>query len=169
MKPLSENQGLARLLRLKDELRLKIAPYEREAHPCSICNTPGACCLDEHFVNVRISKLEAVAIAGVIDRLPAIRRSAVVERIENVVSREKFACPLYDRSAGCLVHHGAKPAPCMIHACYENAQDLPPDDLLDQAEAAIDRLNVSVYREHTPLHPLPRAVAAAISSKDSTI
>ncbi|HEY2847500.1 MAG TPA: hypothetical protein VGI80_06760 [Pyrinomonadaceae bacterium] len=153
---------------MKKHLRSDVAVYERKARSCSSCDTPGACCLDEHFVNVRISRLEAVAISKVIERLPAIRRAAVEERVRNSASQlagictATFACPLYEKGTGCLVHDEAKPVPCIIHACYERSQDLPPDELQDAAELAIDRLNARVYGQTMPFEALPGAVQAAI-------
>jgi hypothetical protein len=167
---ISEINALDRLSLLKTRLRSDVGVYEQKARPCSSCDTPGACCLDEHFVNVRISRLEAVAISKVIERLPVIRRAAVEERISNSSSQlamgrktATFACPLYEKGTGCLVHHEAKPVPCMIHACYDKREDLPPDELQDAAELAIDKLNERVYGRATALQPLPIAVSKARS------
>ena len=167
MKILSQSKALEQLKALKADLRTQVASFEHRAQPCATCNTPGACCLDEHFVNVRISRLEAVAITNVLDQLPAIRRAAVQERIANAASQllkraddhtPTFACPLYEKNTGCLVHHEAKPVPCIIHACYERQEDLPPDALQNVAELAIDRLNDRTYGKSTPLAPLPIAL-----------
>jgi hypothetical protein len=165
MKILSKTRALERLKQLKNEFAESIrAGYEYRAKSCAACETPGACCLDAHFVNVRITKLEAEAIAQVIDRLPAIRREGVQARIEDAVSRYglvnedaggTYACPLHDSSAGCLVHETAKPLPCIQHACYENKADLPPDQLLADAEAAVERLNTLTYGRATAIAPLP--------------
>lgn len=168
MKRLSETSALRRLHRIKEGLRSDLEAYEERAASCLTCPTPGECCLDEHFVNVHVSRLEAVAISDVIDGLDPFRRAAVLERLENVSLRliakadgrnATFACPFYERSTGCIVHDEAKPAPCMVHACYERAEDLPPDDRQDQAENAIYRLNKRVYGSST-LDPLPLAVQA---------
>lgn len=161
MRILAEKVALERLRSVKDELRSNVAVYEKNAKACATCNTPGACCLDEHFVNVRISRLEAVAIANVIDELPAVRRAAIDARIAQTEGRSTYPCPLYEKSSGCLVHDEAKPVPCMIHACYERAEDLPPEDLQDAAEMTIDRLNQRVYGSAGPLTPIPAAVQAA--------
>ncbi|MBV9240695.1 MAG: hypothetical protein JO314_01700, partial [Acidobacteria bacterium] len=159
MKLISETEALAKLGTLKDDLRSNIAAYETKAQPCAACETPGACCLDEHFVNVRISRLEAIAIEQVIQTLPPVRRAAVDERILNAAAAatEFFACPLYEKSIGCLVHNEAKPVPCIVHACYERCEELPPDQFQDSAELAIDRLNRRVYRSNISLLPLPVA------------
>src|SRR5262249_39267295 len=145
--------------------------YEHKAKPCSACETPGACCLDAHFVNVRISRLEAVAITKTLDALGDDRRSNVYRRIDDVIRRfglndgeastKTFACPLYERAIGCLLHDTAKPLPCIAHACYENKEDLPPDELLDSAELAVEQLNRKVYRRPLPLLSLPVAVKKA--------
>ena len=164
MKIISEVKGLDDLKRIKDKLRSAIAPYETRAQPCATCDTPGACCLDEHFVNVRISRLEAVAIANVIDKLSPIRRAAVEERIANTATTAAsfFACPLYEKGTGCLVHDGAKPVPCIVHACYDRREDLPPNELQDAAELAINSLNGRVYGRSQQFEPLPVAVSRAI-------
>lgn len=171
MKVLSEKRALALLKRVKDDLRSDVAVYERRAADCAACDTPGACCLDEHFVNVRISRLEAVAIAGVIEQIHGIRRAALEERIANAAVPllcaadhiETFACPLYEKGTGCLVHDEAKPVPCIHHACYASRNDLPPDDLQNAAELAIDRLNERVWGRSQHLQPIPVAVQRAIS------
>ena len=170
MKILSQTTALDQLKALKADLRAEVAAYEQHAQPCATCNTPGACCLDEHFVNVRISRLEAVAITNVIDQLTPIRRAAVQERIANTASKlakyddtsaPAFACPLYEKGTGCLVHHEAKPVPCIIHACYDRPDDLPPDTLQNAAELTIHRLNHRTYATPTPLTPIPLALSTA--------
>ena len=61
MKTLSEKQALIKLRELKNDLRANIKQnYEHRAKDCGTCETKGACCLDAHFVNVHITKLEAV-------------------------------------------------------------------------------------------------------------
>jgi hypothetical protein len=110
-------------------------------------------------VNVRISRLEAAAIQQVLSRLTAVRREGVYARITDAAGdlseKETYACPLFEKGSGCLVHSDAKPLPCINHACYENSGDLPPDDLLDEREAAIDRLNQRVYGRAAAWLPLP--------------
>ncbi len=142
--------------------------YECAAKSCLACTTPGACCLDEHFVNVRISRLEAAAIGDVIGGLAPEQRAQVAERVDAAINKygltgrdespNTFACPLYEKGSGCLVHAAAKPLPCIQHACYETAADLPPDELLDDAETAVDALNRRVYRSPQPFLPLPVAI-----------
>src|SRR5690606_41799951 len=69
--------------------------------------TPGACCLDAHFVNVRITRLEAAAIRKTIADLPEELKGRVVERAQDAVKRfdlneastGTYACPLLDRKS----------------------------------------------------------------------
>ena len=85
MRLISEKQGLEKLRRLKDDFAVRIRlDFENKAKSCMTCETPGACCLDAHFVNVRISRLEAAAIRNAIreafkrigrKRLPSRRRN----------------------------------------------------------------------------------------------
>jgi len=167
VKLISEQNGIRRLRDLKDTFRESIASgYEHRAKDCLTCETPGACCLDAHFVNVRISRLESAAIKGVLDRLEPEHRALVDERIAKSIDQysltaggsETYACPLFERGAGCLVHSEAKPAACITHACYENPADLPPDELLTDAEERIDALNKQVYSVAAPWLPLPLAI-----------
>lgn len=170
MKTVSESSALKRLSDVRDKLRTLVAGgYEHRAKSCIACDTPGACCLDEHFVNVRISRLEAVAIGNVIRGLPPGKQAEIVTKIDDAIERyglvetngdptKTFACPLYEKGTGCLVHAEAKPLPCIQHACYENAADLPPDELLDDAEAEVDKLNRGTYRSPQPFLPIPLAI-----------
>lgn len=165
-KLVSETQALKVLDRVRDEFRSAVGVYEQKASGCAECSTPGACCLDEHFVNVRISRLEAVAIRNALTELPDDEYEDVLRKITTTINRYRlrtdsdktYACPLYDRAAGCLVHETAKPLPCIHHACYERKEDLPPDKLLDEAELAVERLNERVYGRSLPLLPLPVAI-----------
>lgn len=171
MKIQSEKQALARLETIRDDVANTIRNgYEHKADPCSACLTPGACCLDAHFVNVRISRLEAVAINAVIDALPMERATAIRDRIDRTITEydlrtdaeheNKFACPLFEKEIGCRVHDVAKPIPCIVHACYESAADLPPSSITETAELAIDRLTTQTYGRPQPLMPIPIALRA---------
>jgi hypothetical protein len=171
MKAISEKEGIDRLaaIRVRFGERMR-TEYEHAALPCSVCPTPGACCLDEHFVNVRIARLEAAAIRKVLAAMPEDQRRKVEDRIEAAVTRYKldealdpettYACPLFEKGVGCLVHAAAKPLPCIAHACYERDEDLPPDEILNEAELLIDKLNERVYREPSELLPIPYAIIA---------
>jgi len=169
MRFLTEKKALELLRGIRQGLAREVAVgYEHRAKSCLTCDTPGACCLDEHFVNVRISRLEAAAISHVLRSLSAEKQAEINERADIAVEKyglnadggalRTFACPLYEKGTGCLVHHDAKPLPCIQHACYENAADLPPDELLDRAEASVDALNRRTYRTAQPLLPLPVAI-----------
>ena len=157
MKTLTETKALRDLQKLKSEYQNFIKEtYEPNAQSCETCPTKGACCLDAHFVNVHITKLEAIAIVKTLAKLDDKKRSEVYERIAQTVDKyelksagdsftKTYACPLYEKSVGCLVHFEGKPAPCISHACYENETDLPPDFLQTEVENQIARLNARVY------------------------
>ena len=138
-----------------------------KAKSCITCETPGACCLDAHFVNVRISQLEAKAIGEVLNDLPKERRDLVYGRVDQTIEQfglaagedNTYACPLFEKGTGCLVHSQAKPLPCIQHACYENEKDLPPDELLAEQEGQVDVLNRKVYGRAASLIPLPLAIS----------
>lgn len=164
MKVLSESRALEKLHDLKSEFAEHIRDnYESRAKSCMTCETPGACCLDTHFVNVRITRLEAVAIRRVIDKLPngkdvMTRVDEAVERFALLKCGEFFACPLLEKGVGCLVHERGKPLPCIMHACYQKKEDLPPDELLTEQEGLVEELNEAVYRAPATQLPLPVAV-----------
>jgi len=73
-----------------------------------------------------------------------------------------YACPMFEKGTGCLVHDTAKPLPCIVHACYSSELDLPPDELLDEAELAVSKLNEQIYRRPTEYLPIPLAVSKLI-------
>lgn len=160
MKPISETAGIEKLGRIREEFAREVRlGYEHKARSCSTCETPGACCLDEHFVNVRISRLEAAAIRSSIEALDRTIRAEIDSRLAAIPDTAEFyACPLYQAGVGCLVHATAKPLPCIAHACYERKEDLPPAELLDEREVEIDRLNRRVYGRSEPLIPIHRAL-----------
>lgn len=145
-----------------------IENFEHAASPCNECTTPGACCLDEHFVNVRISHLEAVAMLAAINKENAFTRQGINERIENAIELydlsevneydKTYACPLYEKGRGCIVHEKGKPAACVMHACYESERDMPPALLLDEQELKIDKLNESVYGRNEGWLSIPIAL-----------
>lgn len=160
MRRLGESTGIERLAAIREEFRGEIVQrFEHRASPCSICETPGACCLDEHFVNVRVSRLEASAIKKAVGEMPDYVRSAVFSRLERIDPvAEFYACPLYESGVGCLVHDTAKPLPCIAHACYESREHLPPDELLSARELEIDGLNRRVYGRSEPPRPIHMAL-----------
>jgi hypothetical protein len=168
-KLISETQGIEMLAALRDDFEREIREgYEHRAQPCSTCQTPGACCLDEHFVNVRITRLDAAAIRRRLGELPVELQRKVEERTEAVIEEygldrpdeygaKTYSCPLFEKGIGCLVHDHAKPLPCINHACYDRREDLPPDELLDEREIEIEKLNQKAYGE-TWLVPIPIAI-----------
>ncbi len=170
MKFLSEKQALAKLRVIRDSFAQRIRDdYEYKALSCLTCATPGACCLDAHFVNVHISTLEAVAIRSRLADLPTEQQAAVTLRIDRAISEyglsadgdtfeKKFACPLFEKRVGCLVHDDGKPVACTVHACYENETDLPPDEMQCEQERKIDDLNARTYGRRDQWLPLPLAI-----------
>lgn len=170
MKVLSEKRALERLAMLRKSFAAHIrSEYEHAAKDCVTCETKGACCLDTHFVNVRITRLEAVAIMSEINSLPTEKREAVRERISDAVERfglddaaesvgRTYACPLFERQSGCLVHETAKPLPCIAHACYERKEDLPPESLLDELEIKVCDLSRRTYSSAAFTRSLPAAL-----------
>lgn len=166
MKPLSEKQALAKLRKLKNDFRTHVQEnYEHRAKSCATCDVQGACCLDAHFVNVHITRLEAVLIQAELEKLSPEKQNEIHERITNAIEKydltadgdtfqKTFACPLFEKGTGCLVH-SVKPIPCIAHACYERREDLPPDELQSKAEQKIERLNEQTYKKPTNWRPLP--------------
>jgi hypothetical protein len=170
MRKLTEAEALARLKRGKVRFQTHVKlNYEHRALSCRACPTPGVCCTDAHFVNVHITRLEAVAIRDTLARTPRLsedERRAVYVRAREAVGRygltpngdtlaQTFSCPLFLKGAGCLVHQRAKPAPCVQHACYEDWADVPPLDGQWREEGRIERLNAEVYGAAWEWLPLP--------------
>jgi len=170
MKILSETLALEKLHRQKTEFAARIRTnYEHRAKDCSTCETKGACCVDAHFVNVHITRLEAVAIRHTLACLSPEKQSEVFERVEETISEyrlsesgdtfgQTYACPLFEKGIGCLVHERGKPLPCIAHACYENKSDLPPGELLAEQESRVEKLNELTYRTPATWTPLPIAI-----------
>ncbi len=157
MKKLTEAKALKELEKLKTAYREFIKTnYEHNAKSCMTCETKGVCCLDAHFVNVHITKLEAVSIRQTLKKLSEEKQREIYKRAEETVEKyglktsgdtfqKTFACPLFEKSVGCLVHFEGKPAPCISHACYENAEDLPPENFQTKIENHVERLNKRTY------------------------
>jgi hypothetical protein len=165
-----EATALAQLQRVKTSYQTFIKlNYEHAAKDCRTCPTQGVCCTDAHFVNVGITRLEAVAIRETLSRTPRLteeQRRAVYERAKEAVERynlkasgdtfkQTFACPLFEAKIGCLVHRRAKPVPCIQHACYENWEDLPPTNLQTRTEHRVEQLNNQVYGSAWAWLPTP--------------
>lgn len=166
MKFLSESNALARLEKIKSAYRNIIREkYEPRAKSCLTCETKGACCVDEHFVNVHITRLEAAAICEKLENFAPEKQHEIYARIEKTVEKydltdaensfaKTFACPLFEKKTGCLIH-AVKPVPCVQHACYERREDLPPDELQTEAESKIGKLNERTYGKSANWLPLP--------------
>jgi len=170
MRKLSEAEALARLRRSKAAFQTHVKlNFEHRAVDCRACPTPGVCCTDAHFVNVHITRLEAVAVRETIERTPRLNteeRRAVYVRAREVVGRyglsaagdtfaQTYSCPLFVKDVGCLVHRRAKPAPCIQHACYEDWLDVPPQDFQWREERRVEQLNAEVYGAAWAWLPLP--------------
>jgi hypothetical protein len=167
MKTLSETKALQELQKLKTAYQSLIKTnYEHKAQDCQTCPTKGACCLDAHFVNVHITKLEAVAIRKTLENFSQERQREIYARAAETVEKydlktsgdtflKTFACPLFEKGVGCLVHFEGKPAPCISHGCYGNKADLPPDKLQFEIENKIERLNKRTYGNAFSWLPLP--------------
>ena len=170
MRKLTEAQAVARLKRGKVRFQTHIKlNFEHRALSCRACPTPGVCCTDAHFVNVHITRLEAVAIRDTLALTPRLsedERRAVYLRAQAAVGRyglassgdtfaQTFSCPLFLKGVGCLVHQRAKPAPCVQHACYEDWSDVPPLDAQWREEGRIERLNAEAYGAAWEWLPLP--------------
>ena len=73
MRKLTEAEAVARLKRGKVRFQTHVKlNYEHRALSCRACPTPGVCCTDAHFVNVHITRLEAVAIRDTLARTPRL-------------------------------------------------------------------------------------------------
>jgi hypothetical protein len=167
MKMLTETRALNELSKLKTVYQNFIKTnYEQNAENCETCPTKGSCCLDAHFVNVHITRLEAVAIGDTLGKLDVEKQKEVYQRAEEAVEKydlktdgdtflQTFACPLFEKGFGCLVHQKAKPAPCISHACYENQADLPPEILQEQIEKRIENFNKRTYGNAWSWLPVP--------------
>ena len=165
MKILSQKSALERLRAIKTAYQTDIQTnYEHKAKNCLTCEVQGVCCTDAHFVNVHITRLEAVAIQKNLENLSQEKQREVYQRISATVEKynltsegdtfaQTFACPLFEKGTGCLVHT-VKPVPCIQHACYDRQADLPPDELQEAAENKIERLNQQTYKNSKWL-PLP--------------
>lgn len=155
---LSRERALARLRDLKVEFRLYVdSTFGFRAKDCGTCLTP--CCADAEFVNVNVTRLEAEAMLRVLGdsaRFTPVDRELVLDRARDAVEAyglldapdsfaATYACPLFEPGTGCLVHHDAKPAPCIHHGCYETPELLPDDDSRVAVERAVADLNRDVY------------------------
>jgi hypothetical protein len=139
---MNQSESLSELARIKTAYQNFIRDnFEFAAEDCQTCPTQGVCCTDAHFVNVHITRLEAIEKYDL--------------KATGDTFAQTFACPLFVPKIGCLVHGEAKPVPCIQHACYENKEDLPPQCLQDRAEQRIEKLNKEAYGDDWQWLPLP--------------
>jgi len=179
MRFISEKTALERLAEIRSRFAERIRhDFEHAAKDCLTCETKGACCLDAHFVNIRLTRLEAVAIVREIEQLPAEKQASIRRKILDTVERfglenaaednqQTYACPLFERDTGCLVHHTAKPLPCIAHACYERKEDLPPDELLQEREVRVFELSRRTYGSGALPRSLPVALKHLLKARTS--
>ena len=67
---------LAQLKNIKDTYQTFIREnFEFKAKDCGACETKGACCLDAHFVNVHITRLEAEAVLQALENSAGAKKS----------------------------------------------------------------------------------------------
>src|ERR1051325_11766618 len=94
---LEEAEALARLQRVKSSYQTHIKlNYEHAATDCRACPVRGVCCTDAHFVNVHITRLEAVALRETLRRSPRLTfdgARAVYIRAREAVERYGFRAP----------------------------------------------------------------------------
>jgi hypothetical protein len=179
----TEQRALAHLQRVKASYQSLIKiNYEHAATDCGTCPTKGLCCTDAHFVNVHITRLEAVAIRETLRRTPRLTdagRRAVYDKARRAVElyglcaagdtfAQTYSCPLFEPHVGCLVHRRAKPAPCIQHACYERWEDLPPASLQARVEHRVEQLNREVYGAAWAWLPVPLWLCLVDPASDGT-
>ncbi|MCS6885694.1 MAG: hypothetical protein RMM17_04990 [Acidobacteriota bacterium] len=163
----NKRKALVQLRRTKQRFAAYISQnYAHKARDCRTCSEQ--CCNDAEFVNVNITRLEAVAMLLTLLRSPRIGK----EKYEQIITRARscvakyqlskygdtfsrtYACPLFEPKQGCLVHWKAKPAACIQHGCYEDWRDLPDEIEMRRVEAFVARLNRAIYGE-TQWAPIP--------------
>ncbi|MGI9036535.1 MAG: hypothetical protein ACR2GD_10915 [Pyrinomonadaceae bacterium] len=166
MKFLSQSKALLKVEKIKSDYRGVIQNgYEVKAKNCLTCETQGICCADAHFVNVHVTRLEAILMRENLRRLSAEKQKEIYKRNSDAIEKydlksggerfaKTFACPLFEKGAGCLIH-SVKPVPCIQHACYARREDLPPDELQAEVEAKIEKLNWQTYGKSANWLPLP--------------
>src|SRR5215475_12035433 len=159
MRPITESKALAHLKRIKDNFRNYIARHSQNAVDCSTCSMP--CCVDSKFVNVNITRLEAKAILRTLQQSPRISRqkfNQIMMRAEQAIFKHRlnatgdtfkqtYACPLFEKGVGCLVHYKAKPAPCIQFGCYEDWQDIPDTREFHRVQRRVERLHYALGEE----------------------
>lgn len=164
----TEARALVQLREMKQAFARYIGKtYGHLAVDCATCQTP--CCADAEFVNVNITRLEAVAMLRTLEassnhgpeKVAEVLRRAAASAQEYGLTEEgdtfekTYACPLFEPGKGCMVHWKAKPAPCIQHGCYERWQDLPETRSMRRVEHSVAKLNEQVYDEPVEYQTIP--------------
>lgn len=159
-----ESKALVQLRRVKQGFSRYINQnYTAKAKDCRTCQT--VCCQDSSFVNVNVTRLEALAIWQTLKNSSRVNQEKFLEIINRAKESietynlselgdtfsQTYSCPLFEDGIGCLVHWKAKPAPCIQHGCYEDWQDLPDTKAFAQVERRVEQLNNRVYNNQEPL------------------
>ncbi|MBK7995999.1 MAG: hypothetical protein IPK14_22285 [Blastocatellia bacterium] len=126
MKNMTQTQALVQLRRVKQGFSRYINQnYTAKAKDCRTCQT--VCCKDSSFVNVNITRLEALAIWQTLKNSSRVNQEKFLEIINRAKESietynlselgdtfsQTYSCPLFETGIGCLVHWKAKPAPCI--------------------------------------------------------
>ncbi|MBI4851476.1 MAG: hypothetical protein HY819_06760 [Acidobacteria bacterium] len=158
MHKFSETKALVQLRRVKQGFSNYISQnYAAKAKDCRTCTI--VCCQDSDFVNVNITRLEALAIWHTLknsSRVNPEKFQEIIKRTRKAITKynlkatgdtfsQTYSCPLFEEGIGCLVHWKAKPAPCIQHGCYEDWHDLPDTKEFAQVEHKVETLNKRVY------------------------
>jgi hypothetical protein len=168
MRKISEAQALVQLRRRKQQFAAYIAQnYGEKALDCRQCST--ICCANDKFVNVNITRLEAIAIWRTLKNSPRITPQLfekILTRVTAAIEQyrlspygdtflQTYACPLFEKGIGCLVHWKAKPGPCIQHGCYQDWQDLPDTEAFSRVEQKVEKLNKTVYHQDWQYATIP--------------
>jgi len=161
MHKMPETKALVQLRRVKQGFSDYISQnYASKAKDCRTCTT--VCCQDSEFVNVNITRLEAVAIWQALknsSRVSQEKFKEIIDRTRKTVAKyqlkmagdtfsQTYSCPLFETGIGCLVHWKAKPAPCIQHGCYDDWHDLPDTKEFTRVERKVEQLNNRVYQNN---------------------
>lgn len=168
MHKLPETKALIQLRRVKQGFSDYITQnYSAKAKDCRTCTT--VCCQDSSFVNVNITRLEALAIWQTLknsSRISSEKFQEIIERTRKAVAKyqlkltgdtfsQTYSCPLFEDGVGCLVHWKAKPAPCIQHGCYDDWRDLPDTKEFSRIERKVEQLNSRVYSDQENYATIP--------------
>ncbi|MEM7234577.1 MAG: hypothetical protein AAF517_20530, partial [Planctomycetota bacterium] len=157
----AESRALTELDRAREPLFRELQVLERN-RDYNKGREPHRCCTRE-FNQMRITPLEANAIAKAFKTRPELRRrlSSVMRRLERALpglsdndERQNFDCPLLEGTR-CLVHESAKPIGCTAWHPPEDGQDARFTDTAWRTFATRDELNDRVYGKDWKLRVIP--------------